>query len=142
MVGCGPNSNKNILGNVYVNSILQEDSTYLGVSAIRIDTLIEDTLYIKYRMYGDKFINDQYCKTKEGAYNSLNRTSIGFFDTAQTRSLMLKENTLILYERDTDTKSQVFMYSYKDDVLFSEYQNIYFAEDGFGLFKSIKKSRE
>ena len=123
-------------GAVYVNSNLKEDSTFLGVSAIRIDTIIKDTLYVKYRVHGDKFLNQDYIKSRNGTFKSIDSMSFDRFNNKHAASLTLNGKNLVLSWHQPDTMTSYrFEFSYKDNVLFSQSRDVYYAEDGFGLYQ-------
>lgn len=142
---CGLQKNKSIFnGGVFVSEIFLKDSSLnfdsvFPILAHRIDSKKEDTLYLKYRLGQEAIMDIDLVKKKEcNCYISL--TKIPFAPKGQIREVIslyiLSDNKLKITFNESDSLHE-FYYSltYIDEVNLKTNRDMYFAEQGFRLFK-------
>jgi hypothetical protein len=139
---CSVNKSKPVNGGVYVSNQLMKnreasnDSIY-PILALRIDTIINNTLFVKYR-FGTKNmdVNFEY-KTSCNCYKSIDDILFTPNGTEREKIYLKFENPKeITFYFVKGGKNQTYYYSmtYVDKVNLKTHRDVYYAEDGFKLF--------
>ena len=144
VISCNTQSPQVYQGGVYVSDALLKDKTIeydsvYPILSMRVDSVLSNKLLVKYR-FGreasmDKdFTYDASCL----CYESIGKVKFApfgsFSEKVSLKVINPKELELFYFNKGTK-KSFLYRFTYVDEVDLTTHRNIYYAEDGYKLFK-------
>jgi hypothetical protein len=141
---CSAQKSEPIKGGVYVsnqllnNKEVSRDSIY-PILAMRIDTIINDTLLVKYR-FGKEAIMDVNFRYQQSCncYESIGNISFAPYGKIKQKVYLefdKPEKLKLYYKMNGIKNSYKYFMTYVDKINLKIHRSIYHAEDGFKLFK-------
>jgi hypothetical protein len=133
-------------GNVYVLDKIVKDgksdySYNYPILALRIDSVLADTLHIKYLFGKESFLDADFLYGDScNCYVSMSKILFspeGIGTAFVNIRLDSDKNEVELFYNgdDSNISSYTFVFSYKDKMDRKTYRNVYYAEDGYKLFE-------
>ena len=135
--------NDAFLWNIYILENLKRDKfinydSVFPILGLRVDNIIVDTVHVKYRFGKEIYLDADFIYNDScDCYRSIAGVLFSAKgNTKQIVNLKFSANLVGLsYSEQAIKRNYQYKLSYKDKVDLTKYRNIYYAEDGFKLFK-------
>ena len=134
-------------GSVFVNSVYQmgndfpQDSIF-PITAFRIDKIEKNTLLVKYNMGSEKFLDVDFLFL-DSCQCYLSNKQVVFSPNGKLRDYIflkiISDTNVFLYLQSDNSKTYSFNRTYIDKVNLKTHRDVYYAEQGFYIYKKDKK---
>lgn len=145
---CFAQKSKPVIGGVYVSEQLLEikerpiprvQRSVYPIGALRVDTIISDTLLVKYTFGLEAFMDADFEYKKScNCYLStwvILFTPYGYEDAKVYLDFINPKELVFYFFKDGKKQSYKYYMTYKDKVDYKTHRNVFYAEDGFKLFE-------